>query len=292
METNREVCFVIMPFSKTSEEHTQEYWTKHFESFLKPLIEANPSLEARRSEALRGNILTQIITDLVLSRVVVADLTELNPNVFWELGVRQSFEHGTITIAEEGTKLPFDISGKGTLWYDPKNHIKIEVFRKRFKEAIKDCLENPLIPDSHVLETLSGRGTLFEIFHRDETLRRLGALLSECNFNLGGMKAVLQIAQENKANPEKRYFPSTRFRSSAVELLITNAYIDENRAFFESAEKYFVNIIRLYEQSNLWQHYPDATEKYILKHVESFIRGCEKFKREVEEIRDKMRKRI
>jgi len=37
-------------------------------------------------------------------------LTDYNPNVFWELGVRQSFKHNTITIAEEGVILPFDVS--------------------------------------------------------------------------------------------------------------------------------------------------------------------------------------
>ena len=98
-KTNRKRCFVIMPFSKTSDQHTTEYWTKHFESFLKTLIE-ECELEAYRSEPLRGDILRQIISGLLVSPVVVADLTDGNSNVFWELGVRQSFKHGTVTIAE------------------------------------------------------------------------------------------------------------------------------------------------------------------------------------------------
>ena len=113
-----------MPFSKTSDEHTEDYWTRHFDTFLKPLIEECPDLEAHRSEALRGDILRQIITDLIVSPVVVADLTASNSSVYWELGVPQSFKHGTITIAEEGTLLPFDLGSKGTLFYYPKDHIK------------------------------------------------------------------------------------------------------------------------------------------------------------------------
>ncbi len=99
----KQKCFVIMPFSKTSEKHTKEYWTKHYETFIKPLIESGHSLIAERSSPLRGDILRQIVTDLVTAPIVVADLTDANPNVYWELGVRQSFKHGTITIAEEGT---------------------------------------------------------------------------------------------------------------------------------------------------------------------------------------------
>lgn len=292
MGANPEICFVIMPFSETTKEHTEQYWTKQFDTFLKPLIEDNPNLEAHRSQALRGDILRQIITNLVVSRVVVADLTDHNPNVFWELGVRQSFKHGTVTIAEEGTKLPFDVGVKGTLPYYPKNHLKNAKFCKKFGEAIQDCLKNPDNPDSHVLETLSGRGTLFEIFRRDEALRRLEALLSECDYNLKGMESVLKIAQENQQNPSNRNFPSARFRFSAVELLITNRYIDEDASFFKSGEYYAVNIVRLYEQLNLWQNSPDAIEQFLLKNIEQWRRDSEEFKNKVETARDKLSKRF
>jgi hypothetical protein len=44
--------------------------------------------------------------------------TDLNANVIWELGVRQSFDHCTITISEDvGKHLPFDLGVKGTLYY-------------------------------------------------------------------------------------------------------------------------------------------------------------------------------
>jgi hypothetical protein len=104
---NQKKCFVIMPFSETKPPHTTEYWTRHYISYLKPLIESVEGLETFRSEPLRGNIASQIITDLISADIVVADLTDHNPNVLWELGVRQSYKHCTITIAEVGTKIPF-----------------------------------------------------------------------------------------------------------------------------------------------------------------------------------------
>ena len=182
MSEEKEICFVIMPFSKTTSKHTKAYWTTHFKNFLKPLIEENENLEARRSKPLRGGVLSEIITALVTSPVVVADITDQNPNVFWELGVRQSFRHGTVTIAEEGTKLPFDVSSKGTLFYS-NDRLKNEDFRRDFKDAVVDSLEHPERPDSQVFEILSGIGTLFEIFRRDEATRRLEAVLSELEIN-------------------------------------------------------------------------------------------------------------
>lgn len=223
-----------MPFSKTSEKHTKEYWTEHFNSFLRPLIEGCSELKAHRSEPLRGDILKQIITELAICPVVVADLTDLNPNVFWELGVRQSFKHGTVTIAEKGTKVPFDVSVKGTLFYNPEDHIENAKFSRQFERAIKDCLSHPERPDSHVLETVSGRGTLFQIIRRDEAIRRAKALIYECKVNMKLLNKVYDTARKNQKTPKKREFVTARFRYSAVELLVTTRYLDEEEAFTNS----------------------------------------------------------
>lgn len=248
-------CFVIMPFSETSKEHTEEYWTKHFETFLKPLIEECEGLEAIRSEPLRGDVLKQIITELVTVPVVVADLTDLNPNVFWELGVRQSFKHGTVTIAEKGTKLPFDISVKGTQFYYPKDYIKTAKFREKIKKAIRHCLSHPGSPDSHVLETISGRGTLYEIIRRGETIRRVEALISERKHNSMVHTSIYNIIKETP----KVAIPTVRFRSFTVELLVTTRYLDEDSSFYTAAESYLDWLQTMNEQLVLWQQFRQST---------------------------------
>lgn len=66
MADEQKKCFVIMPFFKTTTKRTEEYWTRHYNEFLKPLIESNKLLKAERSSALRGDVLRQIITDRLL----------------------------------------------------------------------------------------------------------------------------------------------------------------------------------------------------------------------------------
>lgn len=248
----RQTCFVIMPFSETTPKHTEDYWTDQFETFLKPLVEECPELEAQRSEPLRGDILGQIITNLVTCPVVIADLTDHNPNVYWELGVRQSFRHCTVTIAQESTDLPFDTGAKGTLYYYPKDHMKMAGFCRRFKEAIQDCLSHPEEPDSHVLETISGRGTLFEIFRKDEAIRRMDALLSECSTNLLLINQTIKQVESNQKEPQKARIMTYFFRSQALELLITNRYLDEEPAFYISAEDCLGWILALNGQVVSW----------------------------------------
>ena len=70
-----ETCYVIVPFTQTAPERNADYWTNHFENFLKPLIEENTGLEALRSEALAGEMNKEALGDVVTARLVVADLT-------------------------------------------------------------------------------------------------------------------------------------------------------------------------------------------------------------------------
>jgi len=278
-------CFVIMPISKTSEKHTKDYWTNHYKEFLKPRIESRHPLRAERSAALRGDIVRQIITDLVTVPIVVADLTDANPNVYWELGVRQSFKHGTITIAENGTPLPFDLGAKGTLFYYPGDHIKMQEFENEFHEAIDDCLKNPDLPDSHVIETISGRGSLYQIITRDESLRRLDALISEIDCNSAVLESVLDTCNKNiekkkaKGKEFSRIFITSRCRFAATEMLVTSRYIDADKTFYEIAEDYMDGLIRLNDQLPTWENTPDLFESWFLKYPKEYESRTDAFKK-------------
>jgi len=292
-------CFVIMPFSKTTNEHKEDYWTNHFNTFLKPLIEEDTTVEAHRSTPMRGDILKQIINDLVVDPIVVADLTDKNENVYWELGVRQSFKHGTITIAEEGTRLPFDIITKGTIFYNLKDDLKRKVFNKQFKEAIQDCVRHPEKTDSHVLETLSGRGTLFETFHRDETIRRLNAVISECDSNLSSIEYIINGAKQNQGLINRlssiikgKKFSPARLKTLSIELLITQRYLEADEEFYKFAESYY-NWIIIMDGLLLGEEVDRSTkDKWILHNGNAIRYAVGWIKQYIERSRDKVRNRL
>lgn len=262
-----------MPFSETKPPHTTEYWRRHYDSYLKPLIESVRGLEAFRSEPLRGNIASQIITDLISADVVVADLTDHNPNVLWELGVRQSYKHCTITIAEADTKIPFHFSLKAILFYNG-DHLNNEDFEKQFKKSLKDCIKHPEVPDSPVIETLGGRGTLYSIVHNEENQRRLMALHSEIDENKGYLGEIHECCKKNKtlrAKGKKPEMVSWSLRKPTAELLYTNRYLDLPEKDYRELARYLRHIDATNRRIEVWPTSAERCEKWFSANEKTFL---------------------
>ena len=93
--------FVIMPFSD-----------EFFESYemIKNHFEDEFEFSHAGDEDNQQNILADIIPPIYSADIVLADLTGLNANVMYELGIAHSFNKKTIVITrDEMSKLPFDL---------------------------------------------------------------------------------------------------------------------------------------------------------------------------------------
>ena len=104
-------CFVIMPIgTKGTPDH------QHFHGVfnqLAPVVRAYDYDVERADEITQpGAITKDIVTRLGTADLVVADLTDLNPNVLYELGVRHALRgKGTIIIRDTNRtpKIPFNL---------------------------------------------------------------------------------------------------------------------------------------------------------------------------------------
>jgi hypothetical protein len=117
----KHLCFVIMPLGHTSKEHSKKYWEFFYKHVLKKAMEESAvNYDCEEPKAGRANIMKDVVNKLVNAHLVLGILTDKNPNVWYELGVRHGLQKPTVMVMEEGEKIPFDISQYGVVTYDNK----------------------------------------------------------------------------------------------------------------------------------------------------------------------------
>lgn len=105
--------FVIMPFNDQYEPLYTEIIERACRDRRLPVTRADRILEP-------GNIPQQILQLIRDAFFIIAEVSEDNPNVFYELGYAHSSNKPIIAIANRKRKLPFDISGERTIFYNKK----------------------------------------------------------------------------------------------------------------------------------------------------------------------------
>ncbi len=118
MENYAEICFIVMPFGKKVANGQTIDFDAIYDSVFLPAVSAvtlpeGGGLVARRTDRdfFTGDITVEMFRYLEYSRFVLADITSLNPNVFYELGVRhRARQSGTAIFRQVDVKLPFDIA--------------------------------------------------------------------------------------------------------------------------------------------------------------------------------------
>lgn len=123
-------CFVIAPIGD-SDSDTR----KRSDQVLKHII--TPAVKERGYDAIRadqisepGMITSQVIQHIVDDPLVVADLTDRNPNVFYELAVRHALRKPLVQIIRKGDAIPFDVAGMRTIPVDHKDLDSVEEAKK------------------------------------------------------------------------------------------------------------------------------------------------------------------
>jgi hypothetical protein len=103
------ICFVIMPFVERTDDYATGFFTEVFASVFKPAIE-QAGFEARTAKRQGSDVIqATIVNELLDSHLVLCDLTEHNPNVLFELGVRMASERPIALVKATGTNPIFDI---------------------------------------------------------------------------------------------------------------------------------------------------------------------------------------
>lgn len=113
-------CFVIMPISDC-EGYEQGHFLRVYEDVIKPAVEKSGYIPQRADETKNSNLIQlDILKKLIDAPIAICDLSTRNPNVLFELGIRQAFDKPVVLIQEKGTPAIFDISPLRYIEYDKR----------------------------------------------------------------------------------------------------------------------------------------------------------------------------
>lgn len=173
------VCFIISAIGESGTP-TRERADKVYKYLIAPVCE-DLGYKPIRVDHVNAvdNINETIINYLKTAHMVVADMTEHNPNAFYELGFRQALELPLVPIIESGGKLPFDVITTRTTFYDT-DVSRIEESKVDLKSKMQS-FENFKMPISRLDKTT----TLESIDKKlNQKLDKILSLLERSDYNL------------------------------------------------------------------------------------------------------------
>ena len=124
------LCFVLMPFSPRFD----LVWET-----IRNTVSGQPfNLLCRRPYDISqpGHIMTDVLENIGRARLLIADLTGQNPNVFYELGIAHGFKDASqvILIASDIEEIPFDLRHLRSIIYGTEHDTLRELLTRTLTE--------------------------------------------------------------------------------------------------------------------------------------------------------------
>jgi len=132
-----DTCFVMMPFA----DPIGGYYKAIYESAitkagLRP-VRADDEIFAT------GKIIDQVWSGITAAKVLVAELTGRNPNVFYELGLAHALNKPVVLVSSNQSDVPFDLQHIRVIYYDMRDPFWGEKLIAKVSENIVSALKNP-----------------------------------------------------------------------------------------------------------------------------------------------------
>jgi len=131
-----DTCFVMMPFGPWFDRYYQEIYV--------PAIK-EAGLEPIRGDELftTGSVMEQIWEQIGKSRVLLADLTDRNANVFYELGLAHAAKKPVVFAAAKVEDVPFDLRHLRVIVYEVREPEWAAKLRKLTTEYLRNAIKDP-----------------------------------------------------------------------------------------------------------------------------------------------------
>jgi hypothetical protein len=134
LEQVTNTCFVVMPFHKLFE--------TEYQRVIRPAIE-QLALKCKSGQAIYSEqtIVQDIWKFIRRARLVVAELTDRNPNVMYEIGLAHAIGKPIILLSRNEADFPFDLRQLRIISYDPNDPFWGENLRSKLVDLVRTVLD-------------------------------------------------------------------------------------------------------------------------------------------------------
>lgn len=135
--TTGDTCFVMMPFKGAI--------GAYYQSIYEPAIKRAGLRPIRADDDIfsTGKIVDQIWSGIHAAKILVAELTGRNPNVFYELGLAHALEKPVVLVSSNQEDVPFDVQHIRVIYYDTSDPFWGDKLISKIAENIVSALKNP-----------------------------------------------------------------------------------------------------------------------------------------------------
>ena len=133
-------CFVVSTIGASGSPERKEADTT-LKFLVRRALDSDFTIVRGDEHSDPGLITPTIIAAILEADLVVADLSGLNPNVFYELAVAHAYETPTVLIQKESDKIPFDLKDMRTVKYNLSDPQQLEDAQATLRKYALHALE-------------------------------------------------------------------------------------------------------------------------------------------------------
>ncbi len=134
----KKFCFVLMPFDS-------EFEDIYALGIKQSCIDAGAYCERVDEQIFNESILDRIYNQISKADIVIADMTNRNPNVFYEVGYAHALGKTTILLTKNSDDIPFDLKHFPHIIYNNK----IGKLKEDLTQRVRWCVENENLDESN-----------------------------------------------------------------------------------------------------------------------------------------------
>lgn len=180
LQEEQERCFVIMPISDQGD-YPKGHFTKVYNQIFKPAIIAAGYEPFRVDEDKISNPIINKIFDAVQNcTMALCDLSNRNPNVLYELGLRQAYDKPVVLVQDEKTPRIFDVSGINTVQYSSERLFEnVMEAREKITDALISTRDGKVNSIVKIVRAESASMKTGEVSQEDRMEVMLNSIMSE-----------------------------------------------------------------------------------------------------------------